>query len=122
VALGLTVSIGSLSGRVWADGIALALLLAVVARPVVVLATLLPARFSRAERAFIAWSGLKGAVPILLAAFAVLANVQGAERIYGMVFVVVLVSVLGQGTLVPLVARVLGIPMAPLRPYHESEG
>jgi potassium/hydrogen antiporter len=112
VSLGLTISLGSLSGRVWADGIAVAILLAVVARPVVVFVTLLPARFSRAERAFIAWSGLKGAVPILLAAFAVLGDVAGAERIYGMVFVVVLVSVLGQGTLVPLVARVLGVPMS----------
>lgn len=112
VSLGLTVSIGSLSGRVWAEGIAVALLLAVIARPLVVLVTLAPARFSRAERGFIAWSGLKGAVPILLAAFAVLGNVPGADRIYGMVFVVVLLSVLGQGTLVPVVGRALGISMA----------
>jgi cell volume regulation protein A len=111
VALGLTVSIGSLSGRVWLEGILLALLLAFFARPLVVAATLAPGRFRWAERAFIAWSGLKGAVPILLAAFAVLGDVAGANRVYGIVFVVVLVSVVGQGTLVPLVARALGIPM-----------
>jgi cell volume regulation protein A len=111
VALGLTVSIGSLSGRVWLEGILLALLLALFARPLVVAATLAPARFRWAERSFIAWSGLKGAVPILLAAFAVLGDVAGADRVYGIVFVVVLVSVVGQGTLVPLVARALGIPM-----------
>jgi potassium/hydrogen antiporter len=111
VALGLTVSIGSLSSRVWLEGILLALLLAFFARPLVVAATLAPARFRWAERAFVAWSGLKGAVPILLAAFAVLGDVAGADRVYGIVFVVVLVSVVGQGTLVPLVARALGIPI-----------
>jgi cell volume regulation protein A len=111
VALGLTVSIGSLSGRVWVEGMVLAVLLALFARPLVVVATLAPARFRWAERSFIAWSGLKGAVPILLAAFAVLGHVPGANRVYGIVFVVVLVSVVGQGTLVPLVARTLHIPM-----------
>lgn len=111
VALGLTIDITGLSGRVWLEGIVLALVLALLARPLVVLLTLGLARLSWAERGFITWSGLKGAVPILLAAFALLGGVAGAERVYGVVFVVVLVSVVGQGTLVPLVARTLGIPM-----------
>ena len=61
-------------------------------------------------------------MPILLAAFAVLDGVAGAEQVYGVVFVVVLVSVVGQGTLVPLVARALAIPMheRPLRPWELS--
>jgi cell volume regulation protein A len=124
VGLGLTVSIGSLSGRVWLQGVALALVLALVARPLVVAATLATARMRWSERAFIAWSGLKGAVPILLAAFAVLAGVAGADRVYGIVFVVVLLSVVGQGTLVPLVAAFLRIPMheRPLRPWQISVG
>jgi cell volume regulation protein A len=118
VALGLTVTIGSISGRMWLDGIVLAVGTALVARPLVVVATLGRARLTRPERAFIAWSGLKGAVPILLAAFAVLEGVDQASVVYGVVFVVVLVSVAGQGTLVPYVARRLGIPMRdrPLRP------
>jgi potassium/hydrogen antiporter len=111
VALGLTINIGGFSGRVWLDGVVLALVLAVLVRPLVVLLTLGRARLSWAERAFITWSGLKGAVPILLAAFAVLGGVAGAGHVYGVVFVVVLVSVVGQGTLVPLVARALAIPM-----------
>ena len=111
VALGLTIDLTGLSGRVWLEGIVLALVLALLARPLVVLLTLGLARLSWAERAFITWSGLKGAVPILLAAFAVLGRVAGAERVYGVVFVVVLVSVVGQGTLVPRVARALNIPM-----------
>src|SRR5512132_3340966 len=83
VALGLTISLSGLSGRVWLDGIVLALVLALLARPLVVLLTLGLARLSWAERAFITWSGLKGAVPILLAAFALLGGVAGAERVYG---------------------------------------
>jgi cell volume regulation protein A len=111
VALGLTISLGDLSARTWAEGIAVALVLAVVARPIAVALTLARAHFTRAELLFITWSGLKGAVPILLAAFAVIGGAPGADGIYGVVFVVVLVSVVGQGTLVPWVARRLGIPM-----------
>jgi potassium/hydrogen antiporter len=124
VALGLTVSIGGLSGRVWGEGIALALVLALLARPLVVVGTLATAHLRRTERAFIAWAGLKGAVPILLAAFAVLGGVTGAERVYGIVFVVVLLSVIGQGTLVPLVARVVNIPMheRPSLPWQLAVG
>ncbi len=124
VALGLTVSIGGLSGRVWGDGIALALVLALLVRPLVVVGTLAVAHLRWTERAFIAWAGLKGAVPILLAAFAVLGGVTGANRVYGIVFVVVLVSVIGQGTLVPLAARVLHVPMhvRPSLPWQLAVG
>jgi potassium/hydrogen antiporter len=124
VALGLTVNLGLLSGRTWAEGIALALVLALLARPLVVLATLAFARLRWRERAFIAWSGLKGAVPILLAAFAVLGGVTGADRVYGIVFVVVLISVVGQGTFVPFVARTLDIAMRerPALPWQLSVG
>jgi cell volume regulation protein A len=124
VALGLTISISSLSGRIWLQGIALAAVLALVVRPLVVAAALPASRLRRSERAFIAWSGLKGAVPILLAAFAVLGGVRNGDRLYGLVFVVVLISVLGQGTLVPLAARLLGIPMRerPTLPWQLSVG
>jgi cell volume regulation protein A len=111
VALGLTVHLDQLSARDWLEGLALAAVLGLVIRPVVVAATLARADLSRPEKAFIAWSGLKGAVPVLLAAFALIGHVDDGARIYGLVFVVVLASVLGQGTLVPLVARRLGIPM-----------
>jgi cell volume regulation protein A len=74
-------------------------------------ALLLPVDLRWGERLFIAWSGLKGAVPILLAAFALLGGVAGAGRIYGIVFVVVAFSVVVQGSLVPYVARFLGVPM-----------
>jgi potassium/hydrogen antiporter len=50
-------------------------------------------------------------VPILLGAFAIIGGVDGAQGVCGLVFVVVLFSVLGQGTLVPWVAGRLAIPM-----------
>jgi cell volume regulation protein A len=110
VALGLSVNRVSL-GPVWTDGILIALLLAFVARPVAIAPLLAPLRLRRGERLFVMWSGLKGAVPILLAAFALLEGVGGAERIYAIVFVVVAFSVIFQGGSVPFVARKLGVPM-----------
>jgi cell volume regulation protein A len=110
VALGLTISIGHLDTLgVWGDGLVLALLLAFVARPLAVLVLLLPARLHWGERLFIAWGGLKGAVPILLGALAVLAGVGGSEELYGLVFVVVLFSVVVQGASVPYAARRLRV-------------
>jgi len=111
VALGLTISLGNVSTLgIWEDGLALALILAFVARPLAVGALLLPARLDWGERAFIAWGGLKGAVPILLGALAVLAEVDDASRLYGIVFVVVLFSVVIQGASVPYVAHRLRVP------------
>jgi potassium/hydrogen antiporter len=114
VALGLTVNNVTLSDTsVWFDALLLSLLLAFVARPLVVAPLLLPTRLRLGERLFVMWSGLKGAVPILLAAFALLENVNGAERIYGIVFVLVAFSVLVQGASIPFAARLLRIPMTP---------
>jgi cell volume regulation protein A len=110
VALGLTISLGDLDAGSWADGLAIALILALVARPLAVLPLLLPARLHWGERLFIAWGGLKGAVPILLGALALLAEVEGASRLYGIVFVVVLFSVIVQGASIPYAARRLRIP------------
>lgn len=111
VALGLTIDLGSLSARDWLEGLAIAAVLGLVVRPLVVAATLARADLARNEKAFIAWSGLKGAVPVLLAAFGLLGHVEDGARLYGLVFVVVLASVVGQGTFVPLVARRLRVPM-----------
>jgi cell volume regulation protein A len=105
------VSLGSLTFDIWLDGILLILALAFVARPLVVAALLAPFRFTNGERAFIGWSGLKGAVPILLAAFALVQGVEDASDVFHIVFVVVLLSVAVQGTLLPWVARRLAIPM-----------
>ena len=112
VALGLTVDLGYiLSGSLWWEGLLLAVILGFVVRPLVVSPLLLPSRLTRGERLFVTWAGLKGAVPILLASLAVVAHTDEANQIYGIVFVVVLFSVVVQGTLVPRVAERLGVPM-----------
>ena len=110
VGLGLTVHEVDLS-PVWQDGILIALVLAFLARPIGIAPFLAPLHLRRGERIFVMWSGLKGAVPILLAAFALLEHVGGSERIYGIVFVVVAFSVIVQGGSVPFAARRLGVPM-----------
>ena len=118
VALGLTIELTSISGSRWAEGIALGLFLAVVARPVVLSALLAPARLRNGERLFVMWSGLKGAVPILLAAFALDSHVADAHLIYETVFVVVLFSVIVQGGSVAHAARGAGIEIT--RPDEQT--
>jgi potassium/hydrogen antiporter len=115
VALGLTIDFTGLSGSVWLDGVVLAVVVALVARPLVVGALLLPIGLRTGERLFVMWGGLKGAVPIFLAAFAILAGVRDADRLYGIVFVVVALSVVVQGSSIPLAASLAGIPMRLVR-------
>jgi cell volume regulation protein A len=111
VALGLAIAGPT---NLWDDllpGLVLALLLAFVARPLAVALTLYGVRLRSREKLFVMWSGLKGAVPILLAAFVVVADVADSLAIYNIVFVVVAFSVLVQGSTIPFVAHRLGIPM-----------
>jgi len=110
--LGLTVSVSTLADRnVWLTGLALGALLMFVVRPVLVGLLTLPMDLTRGERAFVLWAGLKGAVPILLGTFAITAQAPDAQRIYGVIFVVVTLSVVIQGSTVPTAAKRLGVPM-----------
>jgi potassium/hydrogen antiporter len=95
VVLGLTIDVTNLLGssHLW-EGLALAVILAAIARPLAVGPLLLPVHMKRNERLFVIWAGLRGAVPILLATLALLAAVDDAERIYDIVFVVVAFSVI----------------------------
>ena len=115
VALGLTVDLTLIADEgLWWRGLLLAVLLALLIRPLVVGPLLTTMSLTWGERAFIVWSGLKGAVPILLASLAVVGGTEYATEIYGIVFVVVLFSVVVQGSLVPTVATRLGVPMEPV--------
>ena len=89
-------------------GLLVSLFLILLARPLAVFATLAFSRFTVREKAMVAWVGLRGAVPIVLATFPLLAGIRNAETIFNLVFFVVLISVLVQGTSIPFVARVLG--------------
>jgi potassium/hydrogen antiporter len=115
--LGLTVDLHVLAHPdVWIPGLVLGAALTALIRPLGVGACLVPVRLQRNERVFILVAGLKGAVPILLGEFLRAAHVPHAERLYGIVVVVVAFSVLVQGSSVPVVARLLHLPMRTVGP------
>ncbi|HEV7845837.1 MAG TPA: potassium/proton antiporter [Thermoleophilaceae bacterium] len=110
LALGLLVFPSEL-GDVWFEGTLLALLLVFVARPLsAALATAFES-FSAAERIVIGWAGLRGAVPVVLATFAVIEGVpEGHTReFFNIVFFAVVISTILQGTTVEWLARKLGV-------------
>ena len=80
-----------------------------IARPVSVLITLFPVKMPLQEKLFVSWVGLRGAVPIVLATFPLLAGLSRASLLFDLVFFVVFASVLLQGASVPFVARWLGV-------------
>jgi potassium/hydrogen antiporter len=91
------------------QAVLVAMVLMLIARPVAVLLTLVPFRVPIREVAFVSWVGLRGATPIILATFPVVAGIPDAETIFNVVFFVVLLSVLAQGTTIPSAARRLGV-------------
>ncbi|MBI2537875.1 MAG: potassium/proton antiporter [Gemmatimonadetes bacterium] len=88
--------------------------LVLVARPLAVAVCLLPFRFSAREVGFIAWGGLKGAVPIILATYPLLRGLPGAEALFDVVFFAVVVSAVTQGWTLPLTARLLRLQRPPV--------
>ena len=80
-----------------------------IAHPASVLLSLLPVKMSFREKLFVSWVGLRGAVPIVLATFPLLAGLNKASFLFDLVFFIVLASVLLQGASVPLVAKWLGV-------------
>lgn len=119
----LFVLLGLLSfpSRLWdvaLVGLLVALVLLFVARPVTVFLSLWRFRFPRRELFFLSWVGLKGAVPITLATFPLLAGLPESERLFNVVFFVVLISALTQGWSLPVIARWLqiGAPANPTPP------
>lgn len=90
-------------------GLALSVLLMLVARPAAVLVSTALSSFTRRERALLGWAGLRGAVPIVLATFVLSSEVRHSETIFNAVFFVVIVSALVQGTTLEWVAQRLGL-------------
>ncbi|PIG96682.1 potassium/proton antiporter [Deinococcus sp. UR1] len=89
--------------------LACALVLVFVARPLSVYLSLARAKMPLNEKSMVAWVGLRGAVPIVLATFPLLAGVEQANTLFNIVFFIVLTSVLLQGTTLTLVARFLRV-------------
>ena len=96
-------------GDVAVEGTALALVLVLVARPLAVVGATLFHRFSAAERLILGWAGLRGAVPVVLATFPVIADVSGSLDFFNIVFFAVVVSTVLQGMTFEPVARRLGV-------------
>ena len=97
--LGLLVTPSELPGVLW-PGLTLGLALGLVARPIAVVACLWPFGYPRAEVGYVGLVGLRGAVPIILATFPLLAGVPDAGRLFHLVFFIVVVSSLVPGALI----------------------
>ena len=107
--LGLLITPSNLTGVI-APGLAITFILMFIARPVSVFVCLAPFRqFDWRAKLFVSWAGLRGAVPIVLATFPIVAGVPSAFTIFNIVFFVVLLSSIIQGPTINWVANRLGL-------------
>ncbi|WP_028933011.1 potassium/proton antiporter [Pseudonocardia spinosispora] len=113
VLLGLYASPSALIGAV-IPALVAGLVLLLLARPLSIIVSMLPFRLSWREQAFLSWSGLRGAVPIVLALIPLTRNPDSlaARQLVDVVLVLVVLLTLLQGTTLPWVARLLGVSRA----------
>lgn len=112
VVLGLLINPLSLLD-VWFEGLVIAAVLILVARPLAVAPVMKLFGFNLREISLVSWVGLRGSVPIILAIFPLMFGLEGAELIFNVVFFVVLISASIQGTTLPVVARKLKLTEKP---------
>lgn len=98
-------------------GSILAIMVTIVARMIVVFALMTPFKYSRKEKFFMSWAGLKGAVPIIFSTNAITAGIDNSQVIFNMVFYMVVFSVMIQGMTLKPLAKYLGL----LDPVSETE-
>lgn len=108
IMLGLLATPSALPGQV-IPALVAGFVLVLLARPVSVLACTLGSGLSLPEKTFMSWAGLRGAVPIVLATIPMAKGVGGSDRLFSLVFVVVVIFTLLQGPTLPLVARWCGV-------------
>ena len=112
VVLGLLVNPASLLD-VWLEGLLIATTLVLVARPLAVIPVMKLFGFNAREITLVSWVGLRGSVPIILAIFPLIFGLPGAELIFNVVFFVVLISAVVQGSALPYLARKLNLMEPP---------
>lgn len=98
---------------IW-KGLVLSFVLIVIARPIAVFASTIFLPYTMKEKWFMSWAGLRGAVPIVLATFPMLAGIENSTLYFNIVFFIVLSSALLQGSTIPYVAKVLGLNGPPV--------
>ncbi|MDK9495702.1 potassium/proton antiporter [Streptomyces katrae] len=108
VLLGLLVTPHELVHDFW-PAVIIGLVLTMVARPLEVFVSLLPFRIPWQEQALMSWAGLRGAVPIILATIPLVTGIEGSDRVFNIVFVLVVVYTLVQGPTLPWLARKLNL-------------
>lgn len=109
VVLGLLLSPGTITLETVGLALAAGLLLTLVARPLSVAVSALLQPMPWRELSFMSWAGLRGAVPIVLTTIPLSQGVEGAERLFDLVFVMVVVFTVVTAPSLPLVARVLRV-------------
>jgi cell volume regulation protein A len=107
--LGVITDIGELTTVVSGPVLVVVLGLMLIARPLAAVLCLLPFRYPRREIAFIGWVGMRGAVPIVLALFPLLAGLPQATLLFHIAFLITLVSLLLQGSTLGIAARLAGV-------------
>lgn len=112
VMLGLLINPAALL-EVWLEGLIIAAVLIIVARPLAVVPILACFGYRKREMALVSWVGLRGSVPIILAIFPFIFGLPNAALIFNVVFFVVLISATIQGSTLALVARKLGLTEKP---------
>ncbi|MFF4424201.1 potassium/proton antiporter [Streptomyces sp. NPDC001549] len=108
VLLGLLVTPHELVRDFW-PAVVIGLVLTMVARPLEVFISLLPFRITWQEQVLMSWAGLRGAVPIILATIPMVSGIEGSDRVFNIVFVLVVVYTLVQGPTLPWLARKLNL-------------
>ncbi|MFG2985259.1 potassium/proton antiporter [Streptomyces sp. NPDC048258] len=106
VLLGLLVTPHELVHDFW-PAVVIGLVLTMLARPLEVFVSLLPFRIPWREQVLMSWAGLRGAVPIILATIPMVSGIEGSDRVFNIVFVLVVVYTLVQGPTLPWLARKL---------------
>ncbi len=107
---------------VWYYSVAIVAFMILVARPIAVYTSVKPFKFKDREIGFISWVGLRGAVPITLAILPVIAGVDDAFMLFDIAFGVVVLSLILQGTTIPLMATLFKVRIpANNEPKEEHE-